>query len=179
MGYPDMGAGFFSRELEYKDWYRFNVHQRIHGNSIEHLSWFLPLLMVQGAFMPRFATAMASMMLVGREFYRFGYLNKDGPSSIVREMGAVPLNAAGFLLIGSFAFLAAKRRTGDFFSRRKSVRYFTHNHLNLRLEKVLKDAELDKLSTRKLADVMHPMHPKIMAQMEEVRSKERGDALTP
>lgn len=45
-GFPDEGAGMFSRELSYSDWYRFNVHQRIHGNSIEHLSWFLPLLML-------------------------------------------------------------------------------------------------------------------------------------
>ena len=26
MGYPDTGAGFFSRELPYAEWYRFNVH---------------------------------------------------------------------------------------------------------------------------------------------------------
>jgi len=59
--------------------------------------------------MPRFTVAMASVMLVGREFYRFGYLDKDGPSSTIREMGAVPLNAAGFLLINSLAFFVLKR----------------------------------------------------------------------
>ena len=46
LGYPDTGAGFFAKELPYADWYRFNITQRIHGNSIEHLSWFLPLLML-------------------------------------------------------------------------------------------------------------------------------------
>mmetsp|Transcript_25345 Transcript_25345/g.29762 ORF Transcript_25345/g.29762 Transcript_25345/m.29762 type:complete len:110 (-) Transcript_25345:193-522(-) len=109
MGYPDTGAGLFARELPYADWYKFNIYQRIHGNSIEHLSWFLPLLFVQGAFMPRFTTAMASVMLIGREFYRFGYLTKEGPSSVIREIGAVPLNAAGFFLINSMAFVALKR----------------------------------------------------------------------
>ena len=73
-GYPDIGAGLFAKALPYADWYKFNIHQRIHGNSIEHLSWFLPALFIQGMFMPRFAATMAGVMLVGREFYRFGYL---------------------------------------------------------------------------------------------------------
>jgi len=80
--------------------------------------------------MPRFAAAMAGVMLVGREFYRFGYLGKQGPNSKIRELGAVPLNAAGFLLINALAFFALKRRTGDFFARRKFVRRFTHNHFD-------------------------------------------------
>ena len=46
MSYPDVGAGMYARQLPYKDWYEFNIYQRIHGNSIEHLSWFLPLLFV-------------------------------------------------------------------------------------------------------------------------------------
>ena len=109
MGYPDVGAGMFARALPYKDWYQFNIYQRIHGNSLEHLSWFLPLLFVQGIWMPRFATGMAGVMLIGRELYRFGYLDKDGPSSKVREAGAIPLNAAGVFLIGSMAFFVLKR----------------------------------------------------------------------
>ena len=52
---------------------------------------------------------MASVMLIGRELYRFGYLDKDGPSSKVREAGAIPLNAAGVFLIGSMAFFVLKR----------------------------------------------------------------------
>ena len=59
--------------------------------------------------MPRFATGMAGVMLIGRELYRFGYLDKDGPSSKVREAGAIPLNAAGVFLIGSMAFFVLKR----------------------------------------------------------------------
>jgi hypothetical protein len=31
-GYPDTGSGLYSHKLSYKDWYRFNVLQRIHLN---------------------------------------------------------------------------------------------------------------------------------------------------
>ena len=86
-----------------------NIYQRIHGNSLEHLSWGLPLLFVQGIFMPRFTVAMAAVTLVGREFYRFGYIDKDGPSSKVREIGAVSLNAAGIFLAISAAMVVLKR----------------------------------------------------------------------
>ena len=90
--------------------------------------------------MPRFSTMMATTMLLGREFYRFGYLDRDGPSSRVREVGAVALNAAGIFLIASAALVVLKRQTGGFFSRRKFVRRFTMNHYDKQLEKVQKDA---------------------------------------
>lgn len=49
-GYPDMGAGYFSKRIAYKDWYEFNCYQRVHGNSLEHISWSLPLMFVSGIF---------------------------------------------------------------------------------------------------------------------------------
>lgn len=52
---------------------------------------------------------MAAVMLVGREFYRFGYLDKHGPSSVVREIGAVALNAAGIFVTASAALVVLKR----------------------------------------------------------------------
>ena len=33
-GYPDMGNGLYSQKLSYKDWYDFNVLQRIHMNCL-------------------------------------------------------------------------------------------------------------------------------------------------
>ena len=129
--------------------------------------------------MPRFATAMGSVMLVGREFYRFGYHDKNGASSKVRELGAIPLNIAGVLLMGSLGLVAAKRRTGDFWGRRKFVRYFTHNHADSRLEEVIKKAENAKKGIVKKTVPMLPMHPMILEEMEEKRSLKRGDGMTP
>lgn len=112
--------------------------------------------------MPRFAAGMAATMLVGREFYRFGYLDKQGPSSKVREVGAVALNAAGFLLINSVLFYTLKRQTGGFFSRRKFVRYWTHGHYEVQLEKVQKATELARKGVGKKQKPMLPMHPTIL-----------------
>ena len=178
-GYPDIGAGMFARQLPYKDWYKQNIYQRIHGNSLEHLSWGLPLIFVQGVFMPRFTTAMAATMFVGREFYRFGYLDKHGPSSRVREVGAVALNAAGVFLLLSSAFVVLKRQTGGFFSRRNFVRRFTMNQYDKKLEKVVKDAENAAKGYGLKPKTMLPMHPKIMEDMEERRAIARNALKTP
>ena len=34
-GYPDMGNGRYSEKLSYKEWFEFNVGQRIHYNYLE------------------------------------------------------------------------------------------------------------------------------------------------
>lgn len=73
MGYPDMGAGYYSKQLPYKDWMEFNIAQRIHGNSIEHLSWMLPMFLLLGVFRPRSTLALGGVIVTGRELYRMGY----------------------------------------------------------------------------------------------------------
>ena len=124
--------------------------------------------------MPRFSATMAGVVLLGRELYRFGYLTKEGPSSPIREIGAVPLNAAEFLVIGSVSFYLFKRYSGSFFANRKIVKYFTHNHYDRRMEEIIKKADLAKkgLAVRKPA--MLPMHPSILEN-----TKQLGEKLTP
>ena len=122
---------------------------------------------------------MAFTMLVGREFYRFGYLTKEGPSSHVREVGAVALNAAGVLLVGSTALCVLKRQTGGFFSRRKQVRYFTHTHYDVRMEKVVKETDFTAKGYDRQPPSMLPMHPKIIEDMEEKRAIARNALKTP
>jgi len=121
--------------------------------------------------MPRFSASMAAVVLVGRELYRFGYLTKEGPSSPIRELGAVPLNAAEFLLIGSVSFYLFKRFSGKFFSNRKSVRYFTDSHYDKQMEKVIKEIDLAKRGLTRKKPTLLPMHPFIMESMTEKRSK--------
>ena len=101
-----MGAGKYSKLLPYGDWFRFNCAQRIHMNSIEHLSWSLPLLLVGGLFMPRVFGLMSATVIIGRELYRFGYMTNDGPNSRIREAGAIPLNAAEFVMMLAVSGLA-------------------------------------------------------------------------
>lgn len=167
MGMPDTGAGMYARQLPYKDWYELNILQRVHGNSKEHLSYFLPLMFVQGIFLPRFTASMAAVVFVGRELYRIGYVTKEGPSSKIRELGALPLNAAEFLLIGSVSFYLFKRWSGGFFSRRKIVRRFTFTPFEKRMEEVVKKLDLEKKGHGRKQPAMIPMHPRIMAQMAD------------
>lgn len=121
LGYPDTGAGTYARALPYKDWFYYNCAQRVHANSIEHLSWVMPLMLVNGLFLPRFTATMGCVVLVGRELYRYGYMTKHGPNSGIRELGALPLNAAEILILGSLLFVYARYKFGPFVSRRKIV----------------------------------------------------------
>lgn len=34
-GYPDTGSGLYSKKLSYKDWFEFNLTQRVHANFLE------------------------------------------------------------------------------------------------------------------------------------------------
>jgi hypothetical protein len=80
---------------------------------------------------------LGSIVLVGRELYRYGYTTKDGPNSNIREYGAYPLNIAELLCIFAVLLGFSKSRLGGFFSRRKIVRYFTHTKYDIELEKII------------------------------------------
>ena len=121
MGYPDMGAGIYSRALNYKDWFNFNCAVRVHYNSLEHLGWTLPLMLVNGLFFPKLTTTFGMIILVGREFYRYGYMTNDGPNSHIRELGAIPLNVAELLIASSLIFVFARYRVGPFLKRIKFI----------------------------------------------------------
>ena len=97
----------------------------------------MPTFLISGFFFPRFTTSMGLVVLVGRELYRYGYTSKDGPNSNIREYGAYPLNIAELLCLFAVFLGFSKCRFGGFFSRRKIVRYFTHSHYDIELEKLI------------------------------------------
>ena len=139
--YLDNGAGALSKRLEYKDWFEFNNAQRVRCNSVEHLAWLMPLVIVGGVFQPRITVGLAGTILIGREFYRFGYLTKEGASSKIREMGAIPLNIAEVLMMASLGLVYLRYKTGAFFLRRKFVKRLTWTSYDTRLIEVEKEAE--------------------------------------
>jgi hypothetical protein len=164
-----MGAGPFSKGLPYKQWFEFNCYQRIHNNSIEHLAWLMPLTLVAGVFFPRFVVGCTSVVLVGREFYRQGYLTKDGPNSFIRELGAIPLNMAEISMILALGLVWLKYKTGAFFLRRKFVRRFTWTAFDKRMEELQKQSEKAARSWTP-EESLGPMHPKIMKQVMSTRN---------
>ena len=138
LGYPDMGAGHFSRKLPYGDWFRFNCAQRIHANSIDHLSWSLPILLFNGLFFPKFAATMGSIVFVGRELYRYGYMSPEGPDSHIREAGAIPLNIAEVLLVGGALLTVSRFCFGGFIRNRKLYKRLRVDPIELKVAEVLK-----------------------------------------
>ena len=90
-------------------------------NSVEHLAWTMPTLLLAGLFAPRTTLGLGVVMLGGRELYRMGYQTSDGPNSKIREMGAIPLNIAELLMVIGVSCVALKYRVGPFIARRKIV----------------------------------------------------------
>ena len=105
---------------------------------MEHLSWTMSLMLLNGIFFPKFTATMGCIVFVGRELYRYGYMSKDGPNSTIRELGAVPLNAAEFLIIGGLLFTMSRYMFGPFIARRKIVQRFTTTPYDKHLKEVIK-----------------------------------------
>ncbi len=132
-----MGAGIFSKKLPYYDWYKFNCAQRIHANSIEHLAWSIPLLLIGGLFIPRFSAGLGTVVLFGRELYRYGYMTNEGANSHIRELGAIPLNAAEFFMMVGIGVIAWKYFFGQFFRNRNFIKRITMSKIDRKTEEVL------------------------------------------
>ena len=82
-------------------------------------------MVASGIFFPRLTAGLGVTILGGRELYRIGYMSKDGPTSKIRELGAVPLNIAELFLVLSLSFVFLRYQTGFFLGNRKSIRYLT------------------------------------------------------
>ena len=110
----------------------------MHQNSVEHLSWSLPLLLVGGLFFPTFSASMGCVVIAGRELYRQGYTSNDGPNSKIREMGAIPLNVAEMLMMLGIGAVAMGYFFGPFFKNRRFVQRFTMSKFDIKYKEVLK-----------------------------------------
>jgi hypothetical protein len=65
-GYPDTGNGRYSQKLSYKDWYTFNVLQRVHLSYLEQLPFALAALVSAGIYRPRLASILGAIFIVGK-----------------------------------------------------------------------------------------------------------------
>lgn len=104
IGFPDMGNGYFSKKLEYKDWYRFNNAQRVHYNFIEALPFVLVLIFISALRLPLAALILACLYFVLRLIYTLGYA-LGGPS--MRVIGAFPNIAVVLALFGLSLYTVA------------------------------------------------------------------------
>jgi hypothetical protein len=124
-------------------------------------------MFVGGIFQPRFTAFLGSVVICGRELYRWGYLSKDGPNSHIRELGAVPLNVAEILLILGFASIYTRMRYEGLLRNRKFYKRFFTQKINGSIEKVTKDIENANNSPIKIwrdSRSVLPMHPQLLNQ---------------
>ena len=96
-GYPDMGNGRYAEKLSYREWYEFNLSQRVHYNFIEHIASVLILLILGGIALPTAAGWLGWAYFIGRVFYTAGYLMK-GPKG--RLVGALIVDLSFIGLVG-------------------------------------------------------------------------------
>ncbi len=86
--------------------------------------------------MPRVFGTLGTVVLIGRELYRYGYMTNDGPNSRIREAGAIPLNAAEFFMMVGVGGLALQYFCGPFFARRGFVKRLTMSKIDRKIEYV-------------------------------------------
>lgn len=60
-----------NHEFTLRDWYRFNVLQRIHMNYIENLSFATVSTLAAGLYDPKIASCMGLVFLLGRYFFSY------------------------------------------------------------------------------------------------------------
>lgn len=114
---------------------------------------------------------MGSVIIVGRELYRWGYLSKDGPNSHIRELGAIPLNAAEIFLVLGFASLYFRMRYEGLLRNRKLFKRLFTQKIDGSVEKMTKEIENNNNSPIKQwrdSRSLLPMHPLIMKQTQSI-----------
>lgn len=85
-GYPDTGSGFYTRNLDYEQWYTLNNGQRAHMNYVEWIGTNLIFHVVAGIYFPIPAAILGFGIIISRFVYAIGY-TQGGPNS--RILGAL------------------------------------------------------------------------------------------
>ena len=98
LGYPDMGNGYFSSKLSYKNWFEFNSAKRAHENFVEQLGFIIPNILIGGLIFPKTAIGFGLTYFMARVAYAIGYTSIGGPNN--REFGAYILNITCILSFG-------------------------------------------------------------------------------
>lgn len=97
-----MGSGVYSQKLSYKDWFNFNIAQRVHLNFVESISTYLVLLLVSGLSYPIIAAILGMCLIIGRIIYSIGYMI----SPILRVPGGFISGVSFFGLVGLAGYTA-------------------------------------------------------------------------
>ena len=95
-----MGSGRFAERLSYKDWFNFNVAQRIHYHFLETITPVITWILIAGVRFPIQAISFGAGYSFGYLLVHVGYHMK-GPSG--RTIGFILQFFCSIILFG-FAF---------------------------------------------------------------------------
>lgn len=106
-GYPDMGNGFYTKNLNYQQWYSFNNAQRAHQNYVEWIASCLVFLLIGGLYFPIPAAAVGAGVVLFRIIYACGYASGGPKGRLIGALGNDLLVLAQFVLavISSIYFI--------------------------------------------------------------------------
>ena len=72
-GYPDMGCGYYSSKLSYKEWFEFNLAQRVHGNFLEQQILVIFFILVAGVRHAQYTVILGIIYSIARILNAYGY----------------------------------------------------------------------------------------------------------
>ena len=72
-GIPDHGSGWYSKKLDYRNWFQFNVRHRIHMNFVESLPVNFMFSFLCAFYYPKIALLGTWGLVAGRIIYTIGY----------------------------------------------------------------------------------------------------------
>jgi glutathione S-transferase len=98
-----MGNVYYSRNLSYTDWYRFNNAQRAHYKYVEWIASSLVFLLIAGIQFPIPSACVGAGVIVARFIYACGYTSR-GPKG--RLIGGL-LNDVLVLALFALAIISA------------------------------------------------------------------------
>ena len=104
LGLPDQGTGWYSAQLNYKDWISLQSAYRIPQNYLEQLPVITILSMVSGFYFPLIAAIAIWVYALGRIIYSAGYLK--GPQ--FRIPGGICMMICNMTLIITSVISAVK-----------------------------------------------------------------------
>ncbi|TNV85344.1 hypothetical protein FGO68_gene17327 [Halteria grandinella] len=104
-GLPDMGNGFFSNALSYKEWFLFNNAQRAHYNYLENFTPTIVWIIISLFYHPLSAAVLGFVVFIGRIIYSVGYFktpNLRSVGAIVFDLGFIGLFVLSLVTIAKW-----------------------------------------------------------------------------
>ena len=95
-----MGSGRFADKISYKEWFLFNVGQRIHYHYLENVTSVVLWLLISGLKHPWVAVAFGSAYIIGRIIFHIGYHIKGPKGRFIGFM--TTMIASAVLMVFSF-----------------------------------------------------------------------------